>query len=80
MTYKDGTEVREGDVILVAHGDGSHRQGTIKQILRAGTQDAIDLAVPNGGVLIEGAGFGLMVTEHIGSDEDIFFVRRRDVL
>jgi hypothetical protein len=75
MRYRDGTEVREGDVVSVHHGKTNDR-GVVVSVVRPGTQAAIDWSLPRGGVLIEGGGLGLFTTEHLAEDEDIDFVSR----
>jgi hypothetical protein len=77
MNYKDGTEVRVGDEVTVSHGNGrSDQSGTVLQILQPHSKEAIDWNTPKGGVLIEGGGYGLFVTNALAEDEDILFVRR----
>jgi hypothetical protein len=76
MNYKDGTEVRVGDEVMVSHGNGSDRSGTVLQILQPYSKEAIDWNTHEGGVLIEGGGYGLFVTNALAEDEDILFVRR----
>jgi hypothetical protein len=75
MRYRDGTEVCEGDVVLVHHGQTDDRGVVIKVVL-AGTEDATDWSLPTGGVLIESGGLGLFTTAHLDQDEDIDFVSR----
>jgi hypothetical protein len=75
MTYKDGTEVREGDVVLIRHTDSSFR-GVVSKLIRPGTIDAGDWSAPEGGVLIEGGGLGLSVIKSLEQDEDVVFVSR----
>jgi hypothetical protein len=77
MNYKDGTEVRVGDEVMVSHGNGrSDRSGTVLQILQPYSKEAINWNTPEGGVLIEGGGYGLFVTNALAEDEDILFIRR----
>jgi hypothetical protein len=76
MKYLDGTEAQIGDILNVRGGDGVDVPGVILKIVRSHTQDAEDWSLPDGGVLIEGGGFGLFVTAHLEDDEDIIFVRR----
>jgi len=71
MTYMDGTEVREGDVVLI---DG--KAGVIRKIIRPGTTDADSWSSPDGGILIEGGGLGLSVTKSLEHDKCVVFVRR----
>ena len=71
MMYLDGTEVREGDAVLI---DG--KAGVIRTIIRPGTRDADSWSVPDGGVLIEGGGLGLSVTKSLEHDKCVVFVRR----
>jgi hypothetical protein len=75
MTYRDGTEVRVGDVVVVHRGARDER-GVVLQVVAPGTRDAADLDLPTGGVLIEGGGYGVFATAHIDKDEDIDFVSR----
>jgi hypothetical protein len=75
MRYRDGTDVREGDVVLVHHGKTDDR-GVVLRIVLPGTEDATDWSLPTGGVLIEGGGLGLFSTAHLEEDEDIAFVSR----
>lgn len=75
MKYKNGVEVREGDIVLIAHGRGAE-QGVVRKVLLPGTQDALDWSAPDGGVLIEGGGLGLSVSASLEDDEDVVFVRR----
>ncbi len=76
MKYLDGTEAQVGDILNVRQGKGVDVAGAILKIVRPHTQDAQDWSLPDGGVLIEGGGLGLFVTEHLDDDEDIVFVRR----
>lgn len=75
ILYRDGTEVREGDEVLV-RGSKSDERGTVLRIVLPGTQDAADWSLPSGGVLIEGGGMELFVTADLENDEDITFVSR----
>lgn len=75
MKYKSGIEVHEGDIILVRHG-GADITGVVLKIIKPNTEDAHNWSVPEGGILIEGGGFGLSVTKSFQDDEDIVFVRR----
>jgi hypothetical protein len=75
MKYRDGTEVREGDVVAVHHGRSPER-GVVKKVILPGTGDAVDWSLPVGGVLIEGGGLGMFTTESLEQDEDIAFVSR----
>jgi hypothetical protein len=75
MRYRDGTEVREGDVVALHHGK-SPEQGVVKKVILSATEDASDWSLPKGGVLIEGDGLGLFTTESLEQDEDIDFVSR----
>jgi hypothetical protein len=75
MKYRDGTEVREGDVIVVHHGKSDDR-GVVLKVVLPDTEDAADWSLPIGGVVIEGGGLGLFVQAHLEQDEDIDFVSR----
>jgi hypothetical protein len=77
MNYKDGTKVQVGDEVTVSHGNGrSDQSGTVLQIIQPYSKEAIDWNIPEGGVLIEGGGYGLFVTNALAEDEDILFVCR----
>jgi hypothetical protein len=75
MTYKNGTDVREGDIVEIRHPGGG-TLGVVRKVISPGTVDAFDWSVPEGGVLIEGGGLGLSVTKSLEDDEDVTFVRR----
>ena len=75
MRYRDGTEVREGDVVAVHHGK-SFEHGVVKKVILSATQEASEWSLPDGGVLIEGGGLGLFTTASLEQDEDIGFVSR----
>jgi hypothetical protein len=75
MKYRDGTEVREGDVVAVNHGK-SAEQGVVLKLVLPATQDASDWSLPDGGIVIKGGGYGLFVTASLEEDEDIDFVSR----
>jgi hypothetical protein len=74
MTYRDGTEVRAGDVVVV-YGKTDDR-GVVLRVVLPGTEDATTWSLPTGGVLIEGGGLGLFTTARLDQDEDIDFVSR----
>jgi hypothetical protein len=76
MTYRDGTEVRVGDVVAVNQG-GSVERGVVERVILPATQDAIDWSLPTGGVLIRGGGLGVFTTASLEQDEDIDFVSRK---
>ena len=75
MRYRDGTEVLEGDVVVVNNGKSRDR-GVVKKVILPATDDASDWSLPEGGVLIEGGGLGLFTTASLEQDEDIDFVSR----
>ena len=75
MRYQDGKEVQEGDVVLV-QGPGARTRGVIRKVVVAGTQDAEEWSLPEGGVVIEGDELGLFVTRDLEEAEDISFVQR----
>jgi hypothetical protein len=75
MKYRNGTDVRAGDVVVVHHGRSSE-PGVVKKVILPGTEDAADWSLPVGGVLIEGGGLGLFTTDSLEQDEDIDFVSR----
>ncbi len=75
MKYKSGIDVIEGDVVAIRR-DGRFVEGVILKVILPNTSDAHTWAAPNGGVLIEGGGLGLSVTESLDNDEDVVFVRR----
>jgi hypothetical protein len=75
MKYRDGTEVREGDVVAI-RGGRSRERGVVKKVILPATRDATDWSLPVGGVLIEGGGLGLFTMESLEDDEDIGFVSR----
>jgi hypothetical protein len=78
MRYRDSSEVHIGDVVVVHHG-GSDARGVVIKIVAAGTRDATDWSLPEGGVLIEGGVLGLFAAASPEQDEDIDLVRRFDV-
>jgi hypothetical protein len=75
MKYNNGTEVQEGDIVLV-HRSKSSIEGVILKIIQPNTEESNHWSLPDGGVLIEGGGFGLSATKSLEEDEDIVFVRR----
>ncbi len=54
----------------------SRIEGVILKIIQSNTEESDRWSLPNGGVLIEGGGFGLSATKSLEEDEDIVFVRR----
>jgi hypothetical protein len=76
VRYKDGTEVREGDVVSI-RSERSHVPGTVIKIFLPGTADACAWSIPDGGVMIEGGGLGMSVTRSLENDDEVIFVRRR---
>ena len=75
MKYKSGIEVIEGDVVAI-RCTGRSVEGVVLKVILPNTPDAHAWAAPKGGVLIEGGGLGLSVTESLENDEDVIFVRR----
>jgi hypothetical protein len=75
MKYKSGIEVIEGDVVAIK-GTDRWVEGVVLKGILPNTPDAHDWAAPHGGVLIEGGGLGLSVTESLENDDDVIFVRR----
>jgi len=75
MKYKSGIEVIEGDVVAVRR-DGQSIEGVVQKVILPNTPEAKAWEAPNGGVLIEGGGLGLSVTESLDNDEDVVFLRR----
>ncbi len=75
MKYKSGIEVIEGDVVAI-RGAERWLEGVVLEVILPSTPDAHAWSAPNGGVLIEGGGLGLSVTESLENDEDVVFVRR----
>lgn len=75
MTYKNGTEVREGDLVLVRR-QGYSARGIVRRVIVPGTVDAAHWSAPEGGVLIEGGDLGLFVTKSLEQDEDVVLVSR----
>ena len=75
MRYKDGTEVCEGDEVLIRSA-GRMLPGRVVKVVLPGTSHALALSAPNGGVLIEGAGLGMSLTERVEDDDEVVFVRR----
>lgn len=75
MKYKSGIEVMEGDIVAIRR-DGQSVEGVVQKVIVADTQDAHTWAASKGGVLIEGGGLGLSLTESLDNDDDIVFVRR----
>jgi hypothetical protein len=75
MKYSDGIEVQAGDVVLVQRSKSS-MEGVIVKIIQPNTEESHHWYLPDGGVLIEGGGFGLSATKSLEEDEDIVFVRR----
>jgi hypothetical protein len=73
MKYLNGIEVQAGDKISVQHQD-STQPAVIIKVISPGTQDATDWDLPEGGVIIEGGGYGLFTMPQL--DEDIEFVHR----
>ncbi|MBK9262129.1 MAG: hypothetical protein IPM54_20285 [Polyangiaceae bacterium] len=73
--YMSGIEVMEGDVVAIRRGN-RFVEGVVLQVLLPNTPDADAWSSPDGGVLIEGAGLGLSVTESLENDEDVVLVRR----
>jgi hypothetical protein len=77
MKYMNGIEVMEGDVVAIRREDG-FIEGVVLQVLLPNTPDADAWSSPNGGVMIEGGGLGLSITESLENDEEVVFVRRAD--
>jgi hypothetical protein len=75
VNYPNGLEVKEGDTVAVNIG-GSISEGVVLKIILPSTEDSLNWSVPQGGALIEGAGFGLLAVEDLQDDEDVVFVRR----
>jgi hypothetical protein len=75
MKYSNGIEVQAGDVVLVQRSKSSI-EGVILKIIQSNTEESNHWSLPDGGVLIEGGGFGLSATKSLEEDEDIIFVRR----
>ncbi len=75
MKYKSGIEVMDRDVVAIRR-TGRSIEGAVRKVILPNTPDAHAWALPNGGVLIEGGGLGLSVTESLENDEDVVFVRR----
>jgi len=75
MRYKSGIEVMEGDIVVIRR-DGRSMEGVVHKVILPNTPDAHAWEAPSGGVLIEGGGLGLSVTESLENDEDVIFVRR----
>ena len=75
MKYTSGIEVMEGDVVAIEH-TGGPIEGVVLKVILPNTPDARAWAAPNGGVVIEGGGLGLSVTESLENDEDVVLVRR----
>jgi hypothetical protein len=75
MKYNNEVEVQEGDVVLVRRSESS-MEGVILKIIQPNTEESNHWSLPDGGVLIEGGGFGLSATKSLEEDEDIVFVRR----
>ena len=75
MKYMSGIEVMDGDVVAIRRTDRSI-EGVVRRVILPDAPDAQAWAAPNGGVLIEGGGLGLSVTESLEDDEDVTFVRR----
>jgi hypothetical protein len=75
MKYSNGIEVQEGDVVLVQRSKSSI-EGVILKIIPSNTEESNDWTLPDGGVLIEGGGFGLSAAKSLEEDNDIIFVRR----
>lgn len=75
MKYMNGIEVMEGDVVAIRREDG-FIEGVVLQVLLPNTPDADAWSSPDGGVMIEGGGLGLSITESLENDEEVVFVRR----
>jgi hypothetical protein len=75
VKYADGTEVREGDEVLIDRA-GGQLPGVVVKVLAPETDEALAWSSPNGGVVIKGGGIGLSVTESIENDREVVFVRR----
>ncbi len=75
MKYKSGIDVMEGDIVAIRR-DGQSVEGVVEKVILPNTPDAHAWEAPNGGVLIEGGGLGLSVTECLDNDEDVVFVHR----
>lgn len=75
MKYMNGIEVMEGDVVTMRTGN-RFVEGVVLQVLLPNTPDADAWSSPDGGVLIEGGGLGLSITESLENDEEVVFVRR----
>jgi hypothetical protein len=73
MRYMCGTEVQQGDVIYI--NLDQRRMATILLVIQAGTADATEWSLPNGGVVIQ-LEKSRITQESIEDDEDIDFVRR----
>lgn len=75
MKYQSGVEVVEGDVVTIMRNEGPV-EGVVLQVILPDTPSAEEWSSPNGGVLIEGGGLGLSVTESLEDDEEVVFIRR----
>lgn len=75
MKYMNGIEVMQGDVVTMRTGN-RFVEGVVLQVLLPNTPDADAWSAPDGGVLIEGGGLGLSITESLENDEEVVFLRR----
>jgi len=75
MKYSSGIEVLAGDVVTIMRNEGPV-EGVVIEVILSGTPSAEDWSAPNGGVLIEGGGLGLTLTDSLEDDEEVVFIRR----
>jgi hypothetical protein len=75
MRYASGVDVMLGDEVLVQR-EGGKLVGRVLQLVAAGTQDASDWSLPEGGCIIEGGGLGLFAVRSLEGDPEVEFVRR----
>jgi hypothetical protein len=75
MKYKNGIQVQEGDIITLRMYK-SNLEGVIVKVVHPSTEDADHWSLPEGGVLIEGGGIGLLSTDSLEEDEDVVFICR----
>jgi hypothetical protein len=75
MNYANGLGVQIGDEISV-RTSGANIPGVVLKIIHPYTEDAEHWSLPDGGLLIEGGGLGIFVTNSFSEDSDIVFVSR----
>jgi hypothetical protein len=80
MNYHNSTKkVKLGDIIEVNLMSPAPKLAQITNLISPNTQDAVEWSLPNGGVIIEGKGIGMIMCESLENDEDVKFVKRSKI-